>query len=88
MEYKEKEVSALADRITNFIAEEFGNTEYLGPANHFMAFADVYCAVLTLFYGAVKDEEGYQEMLNILHEEEENAKRIHKIMMQEKKKLN
>lgn len=88
MDYNEKEVNKLAKKITDYIGKQFAKTENLGIANQFIAFADVYCAILTLFFCCLNDEEGVRELKDIMHEQEESAVNISKIINRESKKLN
>lgn len=88
MEYNEKEVEKLARKITDFIGKELTKTSDMGMANQFIAFAEAYCATLTLFFCFLNDEEGIRELIDIMHEQEESAIRISKIINLEEKKLN
>lgn len=88
MNYNEKEVNKLAKKITDYIGKQFAKTENLGVANQFIAFADVYCATLTLFFCSLNDEEGIRGLIDIMHEQEESAVNISKIINWESKKLN
>lgn len=88
-EYKEKEVAKLTDRITDLIATEFDRTQDLGPIHHFMVFCNIYTSLLTFFFGQIADtDEDCNQLLGILHENDEKAKEILKEIKAKMRKLN
>lgn len=88
-DYREKDVEALSDRIGDLIAEEFDKTKDLGPIHHFMAFCNLYVSLVTFFLGLLTEtDEDCEQILDILHENDEKAIAIMKELRREKKKLN
>ena len=87
-EYNKDGVIALGDRLVNYTTEEFQKTSELGPANHFLAFADFYKTFLAFFFRMSTDEEGIEEMIRVLHEQEEDAKALCKLLGPMSDKLN
>lgn len=89
MEYKEKEVSNLVERLVSAFSKEFEKTKDLGMANHFLAFVDFYATTLLFFFTASGgDESAIKYMEKVIKDETRDAKKLCKAIMEGKKDLN
>ena len=87
-EFNADAIAALSNRLIDLTAKEFDSTHDIGPANHFIAFAEFYKAFLIFFFRLSNGKDGVNEMIRVLHEHEEEAIKLSRELGSLQEKLN